>query len=121
MIIFEIVPENCNTTGLSPNPPLYLQLHDVILEHCITKGTHYFSFATCWQCYYYFHCLCFCLNFQLSSTESQVLPLLVFNECHLHMLVETSAISADSHVFSGLLSWFRKQLGVNKRKESTYT
>lgn len=43
------------------------------------------------------------------------------NECHLHMLVETSAISADSHVCSGLLSWVEKQLGVNKRKESAYT
>lgn len=43
------------------------------------------------------------------------------NECHLHMLVETSAISADSHVCSGLLSRVEKQLGVNKRKESAYT
>ena len=43
------------------------------------------------------------------------------NECHLHMLVETAAISADSHVCSGLLSRVRNQLGVNKRKESAYT
>ena len=38
------------------------------------------------------------------------------NECHLHMLVETAAISADCHVCSGLLSRVRNQLGVNKRK-----
>lgn len=43
------------------------------------------------------------------------------NECHLHMLVEPSAISADSHVCSGLLSRVEKQLGVNRRKESAYT
>lgn len=40
----------------------------------------------------------------------------VGNECHPHMLVETSAISADSHVCSGLLSRVEKQLGVNRRK-----
>lgn len=43
------------------------------------------------------------------------------NECHLLMLVETSAVSADSHVCSGLLSWVEKQLEVNKRKQSLYT
>lgn len=33
----------------------------------------------------------------------------------------TSAISADSHVCSGLLSWVEKQLRINKRKQSAYT
>lgn len=55
------------------------------------------------------HC-CLCVSLTCSG-----------NECHLHMLVETAAISADSHVCAGLLSRVRKELGVNKKEESGYT
>lgn len=92
-------------------PPLFCHVlcHCLSIACCSRDANSYFTRA-------YEH---------QSDTVVQQLPVclsdLAGNENHLHMLVETSAISADSHVCSGLLSPFEKQLEVNKRKQSAYT
>lgn len=59
------------------------------------------------------HGCCFCCCCCLTSPLTRV-----GNKCHLHMILETSATSADSHVCSGLLFRVWKQPLVNKRKQS---
>lgn len=51
----------------------------------------------------------------LRDFSQQIVLTWAGNDCHLLMLVQISAISADSHVCSGLLSQIEKQLGANRR------